>query len=308
MIALDMTTDTFEIIDERFRPLTLPHVDREVLFTGGRWLEGPVYFGDVDVLLFSDIPNDRMLRWTPGAPATEFAKPSGYANGNTRDLAGRLLTCEHGGRRVVRTEYDGSKTVLAESYDGKRLNSPNDIVVRSDGSIWFTDPDYGIVTDYEGHRAESEIGANYVFRIDPADGSLRVVADDFERPNGIAFSPDESILYISDTGRSHRADGPHHIRSFRVSDDGTLTGGEVFAVIEPGASDGFRLDELGNIWTSAGDGVHCYTPEGTLIGKVRVPESVSNLCFGGRNRNRLFITGATSLHAVYVGVRAARLF
>ena len=313
MISVTMARDTFEIIDERFRSLILPHGHRDVLFEGGRWLEGPVYFGDVDLLICSDIPNNRMLRVTgvtgplAAAQVSEYARPANFANGNTRDREGRLLTCEHGGRRVVRTEYDGTKTVLADRYQGKRLNSPNDIVVRSDGTIWFTDPDYGIVSDYEGYRSDSEIGANYVYRLDPRDGSLTVVADDFERPNGIAFSPDESILYVSDTGRSHRPDGPHHLRSFRVCPDGSLTGGDVFAVVEPGAPDGFRLDEQGNLWTSAGDGVHCFAPDGTLLGKVKVPEEVSNLCFAGTNRNRLVMTGATCLHAVYVAVRGAAL-
>lgn len=283
--------------------MILGNARRETLFTGGRWLEGPVYFRDHELLLFSDIPNNRMLRWVEGGATSEYRSPSGYVNGNTRDRRGRLVSCEHGARRVTRTEYDGTITVLADSYEGKRLNSPNDLVVKSDGTIWFTDPDYGIRSDYEGHRADSEIGANYVYRLDPADGSLVVVADDFDRPNGIAFSPDETRLYVSDTGKSGGSDGPPHIRVFTVGTGDTLTGGEVFAKVSSGGPDGFRLDERGNLWTSAGDGVECFAPDGAFLGKILVPEVVSNLCFGGLKKNRLFITGATSLYSIYLAVR-----
>ena len=216
------------------------------------------------------------------------------------------MSCEHGGRRVTRTEHDGSVTVLADRYEGKRLNSPNDVVVKSDGTVWFTDPPYGILTDYEGYKADSEIGANYVYRLDPASGALSVASDDFDKPNGLAFSPDESILYIADTGLSHDPNGPHHIRAFSVAESGALSGGEVFAEITPGVADGFRLDTEGNIWTSAGDGIHCYTPDGTLLGKILIPEKVSNCTFGGPRRNRLFITATTSLYAIYVNARGVQ--
>jgi len=219
-----------------------------------------------------------------------------------------ILTCEHGNRRVTRTEHDGAITVIAERYQGKRLNSPNDVVVKSDGSIWFTDPSYGIDSDYEGHRAQSEIGACHVYRVDPATGVCRLVADDFVRPNGLAFAPDERRLYIADTGITHAPDGPRHIRVFDVAADGTLSGGHVFATCTVGVFDGFRLDDAGRIWTSAGDGVHCYHPDGTLVGKVYTSEPVANVVFGGPKRNRLFICATSSLYAVLLLVNGAATF
>ena len=209
---------------------------------------------------------------------------------------------------MTRTEHDGSITVLASHYQGKRLNSPNDAVVKSDGSIWFTDPAYGIDSDYEGHKAESEIGACHVYRIDPQTGDIRIVADDFVRPNGIAFSPDETRLYVADTGATHVKDGPRHIRVFDVSPDGSLSNGKVFATCTAGLFDGFRLDDAGRIWTSAGDGVHCYDPDGTLIGKILVPETVANVVFGGPKRNRLYICATTSLYAILLPVNGAKTF
>ncbi|HEX2581436.1 MAG TPA: SMP-30/gluconolactonase/LRE family protein [Dongiaceae bacterium] len=296
---------TIECIDSRFARYTLFNATLEKLHTGMRWVEGPVFFGDHETLLWSDIPNNRILRWTEGAGVSVFRAPSHYANGNTRDRQGRLVTCEHGNRRVTRTEHDGSITVLADRYQGKRLNSPNDVVVKSDDSIWFTDPIYGIATDYEGERAESEIGACHVYRIDPLNGALSIVADDFECPNGLCFSPDEKLLYISDTGAFQAKFPTQHIRIFSVR-GATLGAGRVFAKVRPGVSDGFRCDEHGNLWTSAGDGVHCYAPDGTLLGKILVPEIVSNLTFGGRRRNRLFITATTSLYSIYLNTRGAR--
>ncbi len=295
----------FEILTPEFRKLVLPNGWVERLHTGMRWAEGPVWFGDGGYVVWSDIPNDRMLQWVDGLGVRTFRQPSNYANGNTRDLEGRLITCEHGARRVTRTEIDGRITVLADRYKGKRLNSPNDVVVKSDGTIWFTDPPYGIMNDYEGHKADMELDGCYVFRLDPRAGELTVVADDFVRPNGIAFSPDERRLYVSDTSISHDPNGNRHIRVFDVDEKGRLSNGRVFAVVTPGCSDGFRLDTAGNVWTSAGDGVHCYAPDGTLLGKIRIPEAVSNLCFGGPKRNRLFITATTSLYSVYVGVNGA---
>jgi gluconolactonase len=227
-----------------------------------------------------------------------FRQPAGFANGHTVDRAGRLVSCEHGNRRVTRTEHDGSVTVLADRFGGQRLNSPNDVVERADGSIWFTDPSYGIDTDYEGHQAESEIGACHVYRIDPGSGDVRIAADDFERPNGLAFSLDESRLYIVDTRRKH-------IRLFDAAPDGTLSGGEVFAECDAGSFDGLRLDSTGRVWAAAHDGVHCFDPDGTLLGKLRVPEIVANLVFGGAQRNHLFITATTSVYALRVNVTGA---
>jgi len=302
--------ETYQVLDRRFAKLFNGTARLEKLYDGGcRWAEGPAYFPAGRYLVWSDIPNDRMLRWdeTSGAVSV-FRHPARYSNGNTVDREGRLVTCEHGGRQVTRTEHDGSITTVADRHDGKRLNSPNDVVVKSDGSIWFTDPSYGIDQDYEGHRAASETGGCHVYRVDPASGEVRIVADDFVRPNGIAFSPDERRLYVVDTGATHVENGPRHIRVFDVSDGGRLSGGEVFATCDAGLFDGLRLDEAGRIWTSAGDGVHCFEPDGTLIGKIKVPEVCANVCFGGPKRNRLFICGTTSLYAVYLFTNGAKTF
>lgn len=295
-----MQESSYEFIDERFRYCVLPNAWVDTLYTGTRWAEGPVYFADGDYLLWSDIPNNRMLRWTESGGVSVFRQPSNYVNGNTRDRQGRLVSCEQGGRRITRTEYDGRITVLADSYQGKRLNSPNDVIVKSDDTVWFTDPPYGILSDHEGYKAESELGACYVFRFDPRSGKLDIVADDFAKPNGLAFSLDEKILYVADTGLSHDPNGPHHIRALDVSDGGSLGNSRLFADISPGAPDGFRVDTDGNIWTSAGDGVHCYSAAGELLGKIHIPEVVANVTFGGPRKNRLFIAGTTSLYAVYL--------
>lgn len=304
-----MAEQDFVVLDERFRKCFIPTAQVEKLFDGCRWAEGPAYFPAGRYLVWSDIPNDRMLRWDETTGVTGvFRYPAGYSNGNTVDRQGRLVTCEHGNRRVTRTEHDGSITVIADRYEGKRLNSPNDVVVKSDGSIWFTDPAYGIDSDYEGFKAESEIGACYVYRVDPATGALRVVADDFVRPNGLAFSPDERFLYIADTGATHVPNGPRHIRKFAVGDDGRLSGGEVFATCTAGFFDGFRFDTEGRLWTSAGDGVHCYHPDGTLLGKILVPGPVANVVFGGPKRNRLFICATTAIYSVMLPVNGVKTF
>ena len=292
----------FEALHASFGECFVGHARVERLWSGARWTEGPAWFAAGRYLVWSDIPNNRMLRWdeTDGRVSV-FRHPSNNSNGNTVDRMGRLVTCEHGLRRVTRTEFDGSITVLASHWQGKRLNSPNDVVVKSDASIWFSDPTYGILTDYEGERAESEIPCQ-VYRIDP-NGTIDAVADDFVKPNGLAFSPDESILYIADTGASHDPDGPRHIRALPVSADGlTLGEGRVFAECTAGLFDGFRCDTQGRIWSSAADGVHCYSPAGELLGKIRIPEIVSNVTFGGPKRNRLFICGTTSLYSVYLTV------
>ena len=292
----------FEVIDPEFEACLIGHARVERLWTGARWSEGPVWFAAGRYLLWSDIPNNRMLRWdeTDGSVSV-FRAPSSNSNGHTVDRQGRLVSCEHLTRRVTRTEFDGTVTVLADSVDGRRLNSPNDVVVKSDGSVWFTDPTYGILMDYEGDRADSQIGACHVYRIDPL-GDVTIAADDYVKPNGLAFSPDESLLYISDTGATHDEGGPQHIRCHKVQPDGSLSGGEVFAECTNGLFDGFRVDRAGRIWSSAADGVHCYAPDGRLIGKVLIPELVANVCFGGAKLNRLFICGTTSLYSVYLNV------
>ncbi|PYE41400.1 gluconolactonase [Rhizobium sp. PP-F2F-G20b] len=285
----------FEAVDPVFSTYVLGNAPVKQLATGFDWVEGPVWFGDLNCLLFSDIPNDRILRWSPDGGLSTFRAPSNFSNGQTRDRQGRLVTCEHGTRRVTRTEYDGTITVIADSFEGKRLNAPNDVIVASDSAIWFTDPIYGIFSDYEGHRGEQELPCN-VYRVDPS-GTIRAMLTDFRSPNGLAFSPDERRLYVADTGLPD-SDDPRHIRVFDVADDGRLSGGDVFHVISPGAADGIRLDSEGNFWSSAGDGVHCIAPDGHLMGRILLPERASNLCFGGRARHRLFITATTSLYVV----------
>ena len=287
----------FQVLDDRFAGTG---GDRwvERVFSDGRWLEGPAYSPAGRYVLFSDIPNDRVLRYDEVSGRTDVvASPAGFPNGRTVDAQGRFVTCEHGRRRVTRTEHDGSVTVLADSWQGRRLNSPNDVVVHSDGSIWFTDPTYGILSDYEGHAAESEIGARHVFRLDPAGRVPEVVAADFVQPNGLAFSADERRLYVVDSDR-------HTIRVFDV-DGAVLHGGAVFAADEQGY-DGLRFDSTGRLWCAAQDGVHCYHPDGTLLGKLVVPEVVANLAFGGPQRNQLYLTATTSLYTLRVNFRGAR--
>jgi gluconolactonase len=245
------------------------------------------------------------MRWVDWVGVGVFRLPANNTNGHTRDRQGRLVSCEHGARRVSRTELDGTVTVLADRYQGKRLNSPNDVVVKSDDSVWFSDPTYGIDSDYEGHKAASEIGGSHVYRLDPATGDLQIAADDFAKPNGLAFAPDERTLYVSDTGATHDPDGPQHIRAFDV-ETGRLRNSRVFAVSEHGLFDGFRVDVEGNIWTSAGEGINCYTPQGELIGRIKIPELVSNCTFGGPKRNRLFITATSSLYAVFLNARGVQ--
>jgi gluconolactonase len=294
----------YEILAPEFESCIIGHAKVERLWSGGRWVEGPAYFAAGRYLLWSDIPNNRIMRWDEmDGSVSKFRTPSNNTNGHTVDRQGRLVSCEHLTRRVTRTEFDGSIKVIADQFEGKRLNSPNDVVVKSDGSIWFTDPSYGILMDYEGERADSEIGACHVYRWDPISEQIKAVATDYVKPNGLAFSPDESLLYIADTGATHEPDGPRHIRCHAVNEDGkTLSASEVFATCTTGLFDGFRCDTDGRIWTSAADGVHCYTPSGALIGKVMIPEIVSNVCFGGLKRNRLFITGTTSVYGVYLNV------
>jgi gluconolactonase len=302
----------FHSDEPAFRHLHVTSAGLDRLWTGARWTEGPVWFADLNCLLFSDIPNQRILRWSPDPMGSDglggvsvFRAPSNFANGHTRDRQGRLVSCEHGMRRVTRTEWDGKITVIADSYQGKPLNSPNDVVVKSDGSIWFTDPTYGILSDYEGYRADPEQTARHVFRVDGDTGHITSACDDFRQPNGLAFSPDESRLYVADSAASHDPSAPRHIRMFNVT-GARLQGGAPFAEIDAGVPDGIRVDDQGRLWSSAADGVHCFDAGGVRLGRILVPECVANLCFGGPRRNRMFICGTTSLYAVHLCVNGAQ--
>ncbi|SDG05155.1 SMP-30/gluconolactonase/LRE family protein [Alloyangia pacifica] len=298
------TPDHLEIRDERFRALVHPMGKLEQLCTGFTWTEGPVWFGDRNALIFSEIPSQTLYQWTEGQGLSVFREESQFNNGNTRDPWGRLVGCRHGTRDVVRTEYDGALTVLASEYEGKRLNSPNDVVVSSDGAVWFTDPTYGIISNFEGNRAEPEQAARHVFRIPPGGGAPVPVISDFAQPNGLCFSPDESILYVAESGSSHDDTVPPVIRKYAV-DGETLTSLGDFATLDCGLPDGMRCDVQGNLWSSAGDGVHCFAPDGTLLGKILVPEVVANLCFGGPDGQRMYITATSSVYRVFVDVKGA---
>ncbi len=293
-------------LDPSFRKYHLALSAVERLWQGSRWGEGPVWLGDVRCLLWSDIPNNRVLKWEEQTGAvSEWRKPSNNANGHTRDRQGRIIACEHAGRRVVRFEHDGSTTVLANRFEGKRLNSPNDVVVKSDGSIWFTDPPFGTYAFYEGEKVEAELPATNVYRIDGRNRAITLVADDVDHPNGLAFSPDEKLLYVIES-RSE----PRNILAYDISEDGTtLSGRRVFVACQPGETpDGFRVDIDGNLWCGWGmtpefDGVRVIGPGGQPIGHIHLPERCANLCFGGRNWNRLFMTAAQSLFALYVNTQ-----
>lgn len=294
-----------EIIEPEFAKYRIFSASVERLATDCRWSEGPVWFGDGRYLLWSDIPNNRILKWEEETGAVSiFRKPSAHANGNTRDRQGRLVTCEHSGRRVTRTEYDGVITVILDSFEGKRLNSPNDVIVKSDNSLWFTDPSFGIAGNYEGYSALQEL-PHRVYRVDGVTGRANVVADDLRGPNGLAFSPDERRLYIVDS----RAEPNRQIRAYDVVDDARLCNGRVLIDAGPGTPDGLRCDVNGNLWCGWGmgsnelDGVMIFSPEGQLIGRIRLPERCANVCFGGAQRNRLFMAASHSLYALYVNTQ-----
>jgi gluconolactonase len=296
-----------KVLHKSFERYRLPLASVERLATGCRWAEGPVWFGDGRYLLWSDIPNNRILKWEEETGAVSvFRKPSEFANGHFRDRQGRLVSCEHGGRRIIRTEYDGSITVLMDRFEGKRLNSPNDIVVKSDGTIWFTDPVFGVLGDYEGYKAEPELPMN-VYRLDPATGRASVVAGDIVGPNGLAFSPDERLLYIVESRTT-----PRHILAYDVIGDGAkLANRRILIDAGPGTPDGFRCDVDGNLWCGWGmgdpelDGVRVFSPDGEPIGHIALPERCANLCFGGLKRNRLFMAASHSVYALYVNTRGA---
>lgn len=290
-----MLTDWFEVHDERFRALVLPNVHVERLFSDGRWLEGPVYVPAGRYLLFSDIPNNRVLRWdeTDNSIST-FLSPSNFANGHTLDRQGRVLACEHFSRSVTRVEHDGTLTVIADRFEGKRLNSPNDLVVADDGAVWFTDPTYGISTEYEGSRSPSEIGSRNVYRVNP-HGDIAAVYTDLIQPNGLAFSPGGDELYVVDSGCE-----PSALYAFSVVDGAVLGDRRLICECPAGIYDGIRIDRHGHIWAGTAEGIHCLAPDGSLLGKIRLPETAANLCFGGAHRNRLFICATRSLFSVFL--------
>jgi len=292
----------FEICEPRFAQYVLDNAPLEELATGFRWIEGLVWMGDAGCLLFQDLPRDRTMRWIESAGISIYRTPSGFANGQTRDRQGRLISCSHHERCLFRTELDGTLTRLIDRHEGKRLNAPNDVTVKSDGTIWFTDPLYGIQNDYEGGRQISE-QPPALYRFDPKNGDIRIAAGDFDGPNGLVFSPDESRLYVCETGDQTKDNPKQYIRGFDVSPDGRLRGGDIFHKIAPGYADGICMDEDGNLWSSAGDGVHCIDPTGKLLGKVLVPYRVSNLTFGGLHRSRLFIGGSHTLYAIFLNRR-----
>jgi gluconolactonase len=299
------TKPSVEVLDERFLACVSRDSPVTRLWSGSIWAEGPAWFSAGSYLLWSDIPNNRMMRWNEaGGSISVFREPSNGANGNTVDREGRLITCEQFARRVTRTEPDGSITILSDRFGGKRFNSPNDVVVKSDGSIWFSDPTYGL--GHPAYEGEPEIGGCHVYRLDPNTAAVTQMTSDFVMPNGLAFSPDEGTFYVIDTGGTHVPNGPFHVRRFSVTADQRLMGGEVFAVSTAGSFDGLRIDTAGRLWCSAADGVHCYDPDGTLIGKVLVPEIVGNLTFGGRDGYLLLICGTTSLYCARVRIDGAQ--
>jgi gluconolactonase len=302
---MNQPTACTESYDPRFEALVLFNAELEQLADGFRWLEGPVWFGDHHCLLFNDIPNNRTLRWSEQHGVSTFLEPSEFANGQTRDREGRLIQCHHRSRCLTRHEHNGSITSLVAEANGRRLNAPNDVVVKSDGSIWFSDPLYGLMNDYEGGRQHSEQPAA-LYRLDPRSGEIKAMASDFDGPNGLAFSPDERLLYVAESGEPDAREPRQYIRRFQVNSDGaSLSGGEVFHKISPGWADGFRVDEHGNLWCGAADGVHVIAPDGALIGKVLVPSRVSNLCFGDRYGSRLFLCASTAIYSLFTNTRGA---
>jgi gluconolactonase len=302
-----MGTAMIEVFDDRMRELVPVRSELRRLATGAVWSEGPVFLPTENALLWSDIPNNRMLRWSKADGMTVFRSPSGFTNGNTLDRVGRLVQCSHGQRAIIRTEFNGTITTLVDRWEGRRFNSPNDLVVHPDGSIWFTDPPYGILSNREGYEADSEIGAHHIFRFDPETRDLRVVVTDMDEPNGLAFSPDHTLLYISDTGADRNPAGNHHIRVYRIDGKRALDG-RLFCVIDPGLADGFRLDAHGNVYTSSLDSIQVYAPDGVQLGKIHIPERIGNCCWGGPGRNVLFVAASTSIYSIDTTTSGAGLY
>ena len=300
----------YDVHDPAFLDLIRPDMPVMTLWTGSDFGEGPAYFPAARSLVWSDITNDRMLRYDEcTGQVGVFRQPSGFANGNTIDREGRLITCEGGNRRVTRTEHDGSITIVADRFRGMRLNSPNDVVVASDGAVWFTDPSYGIDEAKFGGGGAPEIGAQNVYRVDPHTAAVELACNDFVQPNGLALSPDESRLYIVETGGTHVQGLPFTMHVYDVAGGPRLSEGRLFATCEPGVFDGLRIDEAGNVWTSGGSGVHCYRPDGTHLGNIRIEgQQVTNVVFGGADRRRLFITGLHALFAVDLAIAGVKTF
>jgi len=297
----------FEVYDPRFAPVVAHAPLLEQLCTGATWSEGPVWMHEDDSVLWSDIHNDRMLRWSDRDGMSVWRQPAGFTNGHARDLDGALLHCSHGLRALVRTRLDGTDEVLADRYRGGRLNSPNDVVVKSDGTIWFTDPPYGILLANEGYPAPSEQPACHVFRFDPATGALDAVTAGVEHPNGLAFSPDESTLYVSDSSAALVKGGHHCVYAFDVVEGVALANMRVFATIEPGVPDGIRFDQRGLLYVTSHDSVQVYAQDGTRVGRIAIPEKVANVTFGGPNRDRLYVCASTSLYRVHLRTRGVQL-
>ncbi|MDR1520006.1 MAG: SMP-30/gluconolactonase/LRE family protein [Planctomycetota bacterium] len=297
----------FVVCDNRFKDILLDGSELEKLVSPAIWAEGPVWLPGADAVLFSDVKGNRIFRWSERDGLTLFRNPANYNNGNALDRQGRLVSCEHGRRCVSRTEKDGSITVLADKYDGKRLNSPNDLVVKSDGGIWFTDPPYGIIGDQEGYKSESQVIGCWVYRLDPESGELSIATTDVQRPNGLAFSPDESILYVADMSLvDFPTLGRRRITAYEVVEGKRLANARKLADITPGIPDGFRVDREGRIFTSSDDGIQVLAPDGTLLGKILVPERVSNCTFGGKNEDVLYITATTSLYRIRLTARGVQ--
>lgn len=299
-------TEAINIYDDRMKSLLRPGASLQKVASGAVWSEGPVYVPEDDSVVWSDAHGNRLLRWSPSEGMSVLRDPSDYQSGNYRDREGRLVSCSSGLRAIVRREHSGEWQVLVDRYQGKRLNSPNDLVVKSDGTIWFTDPPYGLTQPNQGYGGEQEQPGCFVYRFDPATGAIDAVVTDMLRPNGLAFSPDESILYVSDSSAFNMPQGYHHIRAYDVVGDRDVRNGRVFAVIDPGEPDGLRTDEHGNIFTSSKDSVQVYGPDGTRLGKIPLPETCANLTFGGAQRDRLFVAAGTSLYAIDLNTRGVQ--
>ncbi|MFV2083586.1 SMP-30/gluconolactonase/LRE family protein [Micromonospora sp. LOL_021] len=295
---VERTHVEYDVLDPSFRRLVAPDATLDRLYSGMTWAEGPTFFADSGAVVFSDVPGNRMYRWSADGTVAVHRSPSRFGNGNAVDRSGRLYTCEQGTRSIV-IEQDGRVDRLVDSYQGRRLNSPNDVIVDSRGRVWFSDPTYGIDSDEQGYRAPSELDGNYVFRFDPASSQLSVIVDDMVMPNGLALSPDERTLYVSDSAVTNDPAGPHHLRAYDLSDDGAATNGRTLFEVDPGWPDGFKADDAGLIWCSAGDGVQIHDASGRKLGTIRIPETVANLCFGSRRgRPTLFVTATSSLYAI----------